>query len=224
MPVIPKEQLAAYQRWQMGSFDEAKTPAATPKPAPAPGGGEPVSGINLPTAEGIERIHNQAQQDGYRAGFDAGHQAGYEQGMASARQQAEHLSLLTNNFSTALAKLDQDVAETILELALAVARQVVQNSLKAQPEAIIAVIREALTALPLHHSNITLHLNPQDAELLRTQLGNQLTQSGWHIMEDSEIQAGGCLVRAGASEVDATVATRWARIVESIGGRPPGAE
>ncbi len=223
MAVIPKEQLAAYQRWQMGSFDEAKTPGVAAKP-PSTAGGEPVSGIKLPTAEGIERIHNQAQQDGYRAGFEAGREAGYQEGMTAARQQAEHLSALAKNFSDAIARLDQDVADTILELSLAVARQVVQNSLKAQPEAIIAVIREALTALPLHHGNITLHLNPQDAELLRTQLGNQLSQSGWHILEDGAVEAGGCLVRAGASEVDATVATRWARIIESIGGRPPEAE
>lgn len=222
MAVIPKEQLAAFQRWQVGSFDQAKTPGTAAKTPQPKAGGEPVSGVNLPTAEGIERIHNQAQEDGYRTGFDAGREAGYAEGMKAARQQAEQLAALAENFRRAVADLDQNVAESILELSLGVARQVVQNSLAAQPEAVIAVIREALTALPLHHGNITLHLNPKDAELLRTQLGNQLSQSGWHLFEDPAIQAGGCIVRAGASEVDATVATRWARIIESLGVHPGG--
>lgn len=220
MPVIPKDQLAAYQRWQIGSFDQEKVPPAPPSRAPAatpPPEVEVVSGVALPTAEGLERIHNEAQQEGYRIGFEAGQQAGFEAGAAAVRQEAERLAAAADNFCNALAQLDQEVADTILELSLEVSRQVVQSTLATRPESIISVIREALNALPLHHGAINLHLHPNDAELLRTHLGNQVAQSGWHLVEDPGIEPGGCVIKAGASEIDATLATRWKRVVESIG-------
>lgn len=216
---IPKEQLDAYRRWQIDSFDPP-TPEpvqAEPVPADETSVSEVVANFGLPTAEDIERIHNEAHQTGYQAGFEEGQQEGYRAAAEAVQAEAQRIAALADNVEAALASVDQTVADQVLALALEVAHQVLRATVAARPEVLIPVIREAIAALPLHHGHIALHIHPDDAEAVRDSLGEQFQQSGWRIVEDKEIQAGGCVIRAGSSEVDASMATRWKRVLESIG-------
>ncbi len=220
---IPKEQLDSYRRWQAASFDDPAPASAVEVAMPeaeAPvadvAEAEFVSSIPLPTAEDIERIHNEARAGGYDEGYRAGHEAG----LAEARQEAERLATLGANLEAALAGIDQSVADDLLELAVELAGQVLRRSLSVDSEVLLPVVREALAALPLHHGHVMLFVNPRDAESIRSHLGDQFSHSGWQIIEDKEIEAGGCHVRAGSSEVDATLATRWRRVLEAIGAGP----
>lgn len=222
---IPKEQLEAYRRWQVDSFDAPPSPtplAAPPEPEQAlpTEDCEVVTGIGLPTAEDIERIHNEAQQAGYQTGFAEGQQEGYRAGLEAVQAEVERMRALADNLQVALAGIDQEVADEVLALALEVAAQVLRGTAKARPEALLPVIREAIAALPLNHEQIALYLNPADASAVREQLGETFSQSGWRIVEDRDIDAGGCLLRAGSSEIDATLATRWKRVLEAIGAEP----
>ena len=62
-----------------------------------------------------------------------------------------------------------------------------------------------------------LFAHPQDAALIRSHLGDQLAHNNWRIIEDQTLTPGGCRVELGSSEVDATLETRWRRVIESIG-------
>lgn len=223
MAVIPKDQLAAYERWQFDRFDSPEPvsdQATDPEPLSSSSdeGGELVTErVTLPTADDIERIHNEAHQEGYDIGHEAGFAEGRAAGMAAIEPQVELIGKLLKNMEEALAGLDQQVANALLDLAMETARQVVRSTIQQQPEIILPVIREAITALPLHHGTITLHLHPDDATLIREHLGDQLANNGWHLIEDADIEAGGCQLKAGASEVDATLQTRWQRVLEAIG-------
>jgi hypothetical protein len=63
---IPKEKLTAYQRWEVAAFDEVADADATKRRAQANGSAgqeeESDPAALLPTAEDIERIHNEAHQ------------------------------------------------------------------------------------------------------------------------------------------------------------------
>lgn len=207
---IPKEKLTAYQRWELAAFDEAADAAGR---AQANGtsnkddGAEPAS--LLPTAEDIERIHNEAHQTGYAAGYEAG--------LAAARTEAETIAALGANLVQHLQTMDQEIAEELLGVAVEIAGQVLRQSLRLQPDLLLPVVREAVAALPLHHSHPSLFLNPTDAALIRTHLGEQLSHNGWRILEDSSIECGGCHIESGASEVDASLQTRWRRVLDAIG-------
>lgn len=227
---IPKEQLDAYRRWQVESFD---SPEPEPEPLPEPPAPEEVAeessepvpaNFGLPTAEDIERIHNEAHQAGYQAGYEEGHgkgrEEGYGTGLEAAQAEAQRIGTLADNLENSLASIDQTVADQVLDLALEVAHQVLRGAIAVRPEGLLPVIREALAALPLHHGHVSLHINPEEAEMVRQHLGDQFAHSGWRIVEDREIQAGGCFVRAGTSEVDATLETRWRRVLEAIGADP----
>jgi flagellar assembly protein FliH len=190
----------AWERWELASFEAPAPVAATPAAAAEPG-------LPLPTASDIEAIHQQAQEQGFRAG--------YAEGSARARAEAEMLSALVRQLDGALAEFDGRVAEELLALAVEVARQVVGQSLAVRPEAILDAVRGALAELP--HQHAAIHLHPDDALLVRTHLGESLTHAGHRILEDGQVRRGGCLIDLGGSQVDAALPTRWRRVLESIG-------
>lgn len=196
--LVPKESLTAWQRWELGGLDQPKSQDGTP---------QKQAGARLPTVEDIERIHRDAHKQGY--------DAGYEEGTARARMEAMRLHTLVEQLDRALGEFDRQVAEELLALSLEIARQVVRQTIAARPTAILEVVREALLQLP--HQHAALYLHPEDASLVRTYLGDQLAHAGHRIFEEAGVARGGLRLEAGGSHLDAGLATRWQRVVESMG-------
>ena len=196
-----KGKLSAWERWEMASFDVA---SATPQAqAEAPTAAE----LQRTIEEEIAAIRHQAEQEG--------RQKGYQEGQAQARSEAMRFAALTAQLDQALAEFDQQMAEDLLLLALEVARQVVRQTIAVKPERVIGVIREALTQMPQLHA--VIHLHPEDASLARSYLGDQIAHAGHRIHEDQRLERGNCIIEAGGSQLDASVATRWKRTTESLG-------
>jgi flagellar assembly protein FliH len=212
MSAEPKD-LTAWERWELASFD-APPQAAPAGPARVPNGLPDGPPIVLPTASEIEQIHQQAQDEGRRAG--------YAEGRELARQEAERLAGLLKQLEGALTEFDQQVGEELLALAVEIARRVVGQAITVDPEAVLETVRGALAELP--HQHAAVHLHPEDAALVRSYLGEQLTHAGHRIYEDPALARGGCLVEAGGSQVDATLATRWRRVLEGLGTPPEWVE
>lgn len=206
-------RLTAWERWELAEFDAPaqqhhKKPAAAPPPAAAaPPEPPPEPAVKLPTAEDVERIYQQARDDGAKAG--------YKEGQAKAKDEATRLGRAAAKIEAALAELDSGVADELLALALELARLVVRSEIGARPEALLAVVHEALGQLPHHHAAIYLH--PDDASLVRSYAGEQLAHAGHRIHEDSKLGRGDCVIDAGGSHLDAALATRWRRVLEGLG-------
>lgn len=205
--VIPKSRLTAFERWEMGSFDP---PARTPRQAPAEG--VDAAAVQLPTAAELERIHQEAHKAGYAAG--------YEEGTARVRMEAMRLHTMVENLDQALRTLDQSVADSLLDLAMELAQQMVRHELQWKPSAILDVVQEVLQQI--FHPHATIHLHPEDAALVRAAIGEQLNHAGHRVFEDPKLTRGGCRVEAGGSQIDASMETRWRRIAETMGR--PGAK
>lgn len=243
---IPKEQLQAFTRWQANDFSSPapKQPENPPAAAPVPpsdntppeassappvpssqSAAPPRPETPLPTVEELERIHEEAHVSGYqdgfeegrKAGYDAGHSEGLEAGNSAAQAHIEQCQAFVQSLQEAFARFDQEMAESVLNCALEVAQQVVRSVVHVKPETLLPIIREALAALPLQHSSVTLLVAPETAQFVQEQLGNSFSAAGWRIHGDPEIAPGGCRLKAGGSEVDATLATRWRRTLEAIG-------
>ncbi len=218
---IPKEKLTAYQRWELAAFDEAEQKAEHAReiaaaeqalqetvvepPPPAPE--EPP--VVLPTAADIERMHNEAHEQGYAAG--------YEEGIADAKAVLADAKEILNNVQQAITDLDQKVADQLLATSIEIANQVLRQSLKHQPELLLPVVREAVATLHPGAAHPALLAHPEDAALIRKHMGDHLAHNNWRIIEDPALTRGGCRIEFGASEVDATLETRWRRVIEAIG-------
>lgn len=194
--VTPKEHLTAYQRWELPAFDMVKEADAPPT-------------IDLPTAAQLEDIHLQAHEEGY--------QAGYAEGMKQAGIEAQRITNMLEGLNKELQQVDQRIAQDLLNLALEIAKQMLQQALKIKPELLLNVVRAAINELPYFNQHAHLVLHTDDAELLRTSMGEQLLHSGWKIFEDNQIERGGCRVETAHSQIDATLPKRWQRVVASIG-------
>ena len=218
--VIPKEQLTAYQRWELGSFDAAQpaAPQAEPAPAPAPAPEpEEVLDVSLPTAEDIERIQREAWQEGHDLGYTEGREAGYEAGYKTGEADVERLRQLAEALDAEKLRQDEDLAREVLELALNVARQMLRATLQAKPEGILAVIREALQSLPTlsgHHKVVT---HPDDAQIVRDWLAREHGHLPWKVLEDERMTRGGFRIESAHSELDASLETRWKEITGCLG-------
>ncbi len=199
--------LTAWERWELASFDSPGFHAA----APNAGADGTTQSDSASTQDEIERLRLQAQE----AGRTAGYSAGYAEGQNKARTEATRFAGMAARLEAALNEFDQQVSDDLLALALEVARQVVRQSIAVKPEMLLETLRQALAQMP--HPHTTISINPEDASLLRSYLGDQLTHAGHRLHEDPRIQRGGCIVEAGGSQIDATVSTRWKRIVESLG-------
>lgn len=193
---IPKEELTAYERWELPNFGAAGMGHSGARQH----GNK--TGIVLPTALELEEIQRQAHDEGYQAGYQEG---------------SQRIAALLNAMEQALQQADQDIAQDLLNLSLEVARQMVQQTLKTNPEILLNTIREAISSLPHFNQGAHLVLHPDDATMVRASMGEQLSHTGWKIFEDAQIARGGARVETAHSQIDATLANRWQRIVAAIG-------
>ena len=200
-----------YRRWEPMRFEGQAPDAAVP--AESVSAPDTAPAIRLPTADDIERMHDEAVEAGHKAGFEHG----YEEGTARVRMEAMRINTLFEQLERAVGEFDQEVGESLVQLALELARQVVRRELKTQPQSLLDVVREALTQLP--HQHVNIHVHPDDAALVRTHLADQVMHAGHRVREDATLTRGGCRLDVSGTQVDATVETRWKRVVESLGLR-----
>jgi len=198
---IIKEDQPSYERMDFPSFNLPGV-AKSGQPATLTRFKKNKSDVVLPTAAELEEIQRQAHEEGYQAGYAEGNQ---------------RIAALMNAIEQALQQADQDIAQDLLNLSLEVARQMVQQTIKANPEILLNTIREAISSLPHLNQGAHLVLHPDDATMLRASMGEQLSHTGWKIFEDANIERGGARIETAHSQIDATLKNRWQRVVASIG-------
>lgn len=233
MSVTRHQAVGAYRLWRPPSFDEngnkieqpeetdttaasaAKStppPAVSPPPAASPSPGlnaddAPDPPIKLPTADEIEAMFEQARSDGLAAG--------HSEGRAKAAAEAARFAALHASMNEALTQIDGEIADEIVALAIAVAKQVVKHTLADHPAAIADTVREALQQLPQGKGRI--HIHPDDAALVREYLNDQLEHGHHELLEDDSMLRGGCKVESSGCQIDATLETRWHRVLQGLG-------
>ena len=220
--VIPEEEPPKYRRWELDSFDSPYEPnSGKNQESPESGELSRENEVKLPTEEEIEGIRQQAKEEGYTAGFATGHSTGHQEGKQTAEVQVKtevaRIRVLISELGKELQDIDQQVAHDLLNLALDLAKKMTTQALKIHPELILPIVQEATRRLPHSMQHPRLILHPDDAALIRNHLNDQLLQSNWEIHEDEQMEKGGCRLETRDGEVDASLSTRWQRILATIG-------
>ncbi len=174
-----------------------------------------VNPDNISHREQQEKIRQQSYEKSYAKGY----MEGLAQGQSEIQHQVKNLSALMASLAMPLPDLDNKVVDELVQLSMAVVRQMVRRELKISPGEIVAVVREALNLLPVAAAEITLELHPEDAKIIRENLLHPDASSSWKIVEDTLLTQGGCRVLTNTSRIDATVEKRMnAVIAEVMGG------
>lgn len=219
--VIPKEQLTAYQRWELAAFEDTGEDLA---PEARSGYGEEAGQtgeeslpLALPTAEDLERIHQEAWQEGYALGQEEGRKAGFEAGRQEGETYVRQLRALVEALESERVRQDEAVAQEILALALTVAQQLVGASLRIKPELVLGVIREALLSLPSLSGHYRVIVHPDSAQVVREWLAQEHGHLAWKLVEDPQMEPGGFRFESAYSELDASMKARWREVAECLG-------
>lgn len=226
-PAVPSSPTEAGEKTarQAESAVDPKTEAAL-EPTPKSTFELPAD-FKLPTAEEIERMHEdiraaaqaegqrQGHEEGFARGFAEGERKGYEEGLAQAQAEAHQLAKLVSRLESSLRSIDHEVAEELMALAIELAREMVHDCLRDQPETILDTIRLALQQLPQTDARIELH--PDDLALASTMIGDELAELGHRLQENPTLQRGDCRIEARGAQLDATLETRWRRTLASLG-------
>ena len=162
-----------------------------------------------PEREPAETPETAARKEGFRQGYAAG--------QARAAAESERLRSIAGQLAHSFTGLENELAGQLLDLALDVARQMLRSDPKVRREALLPVVREAMQCLPDQVQRPQLLLNPADVDLVRARIGDELQLNGMAIVEDHRIEPGGCRISAINCEVDATLPTRWRRVIAVLG-------
>lgn len=241
---ISVDEFTDYQPWQFARIEEDQ---ATSEVITDEGDSEPPREIvdelqmdddaepvlQPPSAEDIGRIYHDAHREGYEAGLveglEAGHAEGFEAGRVEGLEagqkkgheqavaEAKPLAELFSSFSTAAEAAQQGIAQDVIQLAFDIARQMLREAIKANPEVVLTVVQAAIESMPQGVQHPHIHLHPDDALLVRNFLKDELPHAGWKVQEDHHIERGGCRIECATAELDATVPSRWRRIAAALG-------
>ncbi len=205
--IIDGESLSAYERWELPAMGEAQKKAIEEVE---------VEEVEPITAEQIEAIQQQARDEGFEQGRREGLQAARNEIDATLQR----LEQVIQQVAEPLQAVDEQVEGELMQLAIAIAKQIIRRELQTTPEHVVAVVREALSALPSAARKIEVHLNPEDAQLVREQLvPADDAEQPWKLVDDLTLTHGGCRIESESSRIDASVEKRLNSVVaELLGG------
>ncbi|MGJ7094930.1 flagellar assembly protein FliH [Vibrio hannami] len=237
------------EKWGMpdytsDSHKEARETALNYDPGWIPSFEEPVEEepVELSAAD-LEAIQKDAYQEGYQqgqeAGFtqgfekgkdkgiEAGHAEGLESGKAEGiaagqdhiKQQVEHFIDLANQFSQPLELMNAQVERQLVDMVIALTREVVHVEVQTNPQIILDTVKESVESLPIAGHEITLKLNPEDVEIVQSAYGEEeLTFRNWNLLSEPSLSRGDVQIEAGESSVNYKMEERVKSVLQSFCG------
>jgi flagellar assembly protein FliH len=174
--------------------------------------------------------YRQGQQDGFDAGYEAaraegftrGQEEGLERGLEEGRAQAvaglEQMGKPLDNAVKALKKLKSDFKaaqrKEVVDLVGKIARQVIRAELALQPTQLLALVDEALAAMPPARDTVEVLMNPE--ELKRVSELDPKRAKKWNLLADPSLEPGEIRVKAGNHEVDAGCQGRLSACMDQV--------
>lgn len=169
----------------------------------------------------LDAIEREAWDKGYAEGRETGLAAAAQEqqsGQAEIDRRVQHLGSILEFMARPIAEVDDQVQRQLAMLAGAIARQVVRREIRIQPDDIIGVIRDTVSLLPVTAREVRVHLNPEDATLVRSRLAEATSERAWSITEDPVLPRGGCRVTSENSTIDAQVEQRLGAAIAAVLG------
>jgi flagellar assembly protein FliH len=197
----------------------------------------PVTGVDARlTDPHLQSVVDRARLAAVAAGRAEGHAEGYAEGLAAAAAQAQrtatqvragseaaerqrdaHLTravelLLTaaDAFRTTEQVVLAEIEDTVVELALSIARTVLDRELAASADPGADAIARALALAP-DDCPVTVRLHPDDV-LALGELSHAVPSRKVVVIADPAVELGGCVAEAAGRQVDAQVGPALARV------------
>ena len=178
-----------------------------------------------PTAAEIEAIHQEAFQAGFEAGKTAGFEAGHKEGWQAGHTQAstefnqayEQFLDIQQRLQVSVTDVDQSIAPALLQLALSCAQKIVASHIQIKQDAVLDVLKQALSTLPDSIQQAKLRLHPDDIEVMKHYLSEERLSQSWQLIPDPALDRGGCLLDSPVLSIDLSLQQRWQALSNALG-------
>lgn len=151
----------------------------------------------LTVASECEKLKEQAQKEGYEAGF---------------KEWAEHIAKIEEE----IIKVRKDLEKVVIPIALKAAKKIVGKEIELKEDTIVDIVSTSLKAVA-QHKKITIYVNKKDLAALENNREKlkQLFESleALSIRERSDIAPGGCIIETEGGIINAQLENQW-RILE----------
>lgn len=173
----------------------------------------------------IEALLAEARAQAYAEGHAAGAAEAREQADEAMRtltegqlhEQAERFAAMLDAAREGLDAAQQDIARGTLDIACALARQVLRQELATRPELLEPVVREAIDLLVADGRSVRVVLSHDDHAWLAGALEQEFASRGLTVVAEGAMLPGDCRLESAGAVVDGGIAPRWARAVASLG-------
>lgn len=216
---IPSEEIDRVAEWRFGAVDETVRAAV----ALAARQEAVEAAENSPSAlQKMQEVRDEAHAAGVAEGrAEATREARQQMDdylSGTGRERVERFNGLLDSIGQALDQAQARIAESVLEIACDVARQVLRRELQVDQRAVMPVVREALAMLRADGRVATVRLDPHDLQGLRASLSEEeIAGQAVTWLADESVGPGSCQVESAGSVVDGRLPTRWKRAVAALG-------
>jgi flagellar assembly protein FliH len=221
---IPREELGDFATWRPGALGERRHEPRTAHPAgqnPGAADASPPAKTPLVSEEEWRARLQAARQQGYQDGYRDGTAALEGFKLSFTSQATAQIGALLDGFDAQFAALDRRLAQSVTQVAVQLAQQVLRAELQQNPAVVARVASEAVNGVMLSARHISVHVHPADLPLVAEGAEEALRARGARLMPDAALERGGVLVVSDAGTVDARLPTRWAQAAQALGADVP---
>jgi flagellar assembly protein FliH len=177
----------------------------------------PVEGIPQAKTE-AQRIVEEAMKEADAIREEA-RESGREEGRAESSSRIEE-SLETLNQAVKERKIIiKDSEQEILRLSIKVAEQIIRSEVSLHRDVCLNIVAEAISRVS-DREQIIVRVNREDAEYLKRykdRLAGMLDGvKSFSILEDANVEPGGCVIETNLGFIDAKISTKLKSIEESL--------
>lgn len=229
---IPKEDLTAYERWELPLLDAKGNEIAREEERDV----KPLTAADIEAirqaahSDGLEEGHKKGFKAGHQEGLKTGHEEGYAAGDKAGREQGaekglketrqdveaklERLEQLMGELLVPIQRHEDELETALVNLTTVLARAVLYRELSLDSSQIAAVVKTAMAALPSTRENVRLHIHPDDYRFVGEVA--ERFEAKTSVVEDAAIMRGGCKLETRHSLVDFTIEKRFQKAVQDM--------
>ncbi|HMN98755.1 MAG TPA: FliH/SctL family protein [Miltoncostaeaceae bacterium] len=196
-----------------------------PRPAAPPPPGSPQEILDAARAEADALLAGaQAQVEAaLAAAREEGYRDGMAEGVAMAGAAAAAFVEAGRGLEQAAEQLREDAVREATALAVEVAARVLRAELAVRPERVADVVRGSIRRAA-DRSVLVARVSPRDLAACREAIPGIMEEMGGisrlEVVDDPRVSPGSCLLETSAGDVDATVESQLARILEALSAPP----
>jgi len=171
-----------------------------------------------PNPETVGKTDEELRQHAFDQAYNEGYAAGKEQGLQETAQRKQVVETFLSSLARPFDDQTDEMAEYLAQLAGRIAKGLVRRELRTTPETLMALVRDTISTLNSTENEITVHLNPKNAPVIRDLIHDDNKEQSWRILDDPMISLNNCKVSCRNSVIDADLDQRISMIITQFLG------